>query len=312
LDYIVFSAAGTVTLMPIVSGAMESMVVPGVSKEWTKVTLSQQYLSPIAVCTVEYNTGNNLLPALVRMKEVLSGSFKIRLQNPSDATLGDGRDVHCVVVEEGAWEMPDGRKIEAKKYLSTLTDYPRDTWVGEAQTYTNSYTNPVVLGQVMSYNDPDWSVFWSRGSNRFNAPSGSTLFTGKHIGEDVDTTRDPETVGYIVVETGHATSNGIEIETKRGLDIATGYVQGEGKTYTFDTAFSTTPAVAVLSQATMAGGDGSWAVLAEVTSKTSMLVAVDEDQIADVERNHKKPDVLDYIVFSAAGTVTLMSVAADV
>jgi hypothetical protein len=283
---------------------MESMVVVGVSDAWTDVSLSQAYSSPVAVCTVEYDTDNDLLPALVRMDNVSQNSFKIRLQNPSGESL-DSRDVHCVVVEEGAWEMSDGRKIEAKKYLSTLTDYAKSTWVGEEQTYTNSYTNPVVLGQVMSYNDPDWSVFWSRGSNRFEAPSGSTLFTGKHIGEDVDKTRDDETVGYIVIETGHATSNGIEIETARGPDLPIGYVQGEGETYTFDTAFSTTPAVAVLSQVAMDGANGGWAVLALAPSKTSMRVAIDEDQILDEERNHGGEE-LDYIVFSAAGPVALI------
>jgi hypothetical protein len=297
---------------------MESMVVYGVSNDWKEVTLKKKIVSPIAVCTVQYNIGEKLSPALVRMKSVLAGSFKIRLQNPSDSTLdfGNGRKVHCVVVEEGSWEMRDGRKIEAKKYLSTLTD-AQGSWVGEEQTYTNSYTNPVVLGQVMSYNDNDWSVFWSRGSNRSNAPSDSTLFTGKHIGEDVDTARVPETIGYIVVETGHATSNGIEIETKRGRDIVIGYVEGKGRVYTFDTPFSTAPAVAVLSQVAMDHGNGSWAVLAKVLSGTTMRVAVDEDQIGDNERKHgtgknSRTEELDYIVFSAAGPVSLVSVAADV
>jgi hypothetical protein len=60
----------------------------------------------------------------------------------------------------------------------------------------------------------------------------------------------------------------------------------------------------------MDGPNGSWAVLAEVTSKTSMLVAVDEDQTASSDRAHTDEE-LDYIVFSAAGPVTLVSVAAD-
>ena len=54
------------------------------------------------------------------MDKVLPCSSKIRLQNPSGKSL-EGRDVHCVVVEEGSWTMPDGRKIEAKSYESKLT-----------------------------------------------------------------------------------------------------------------------------------------------------------------------------------------------
>jgi hypothetical protein len=211
---------------------MESMVVSGVSSEWKEVTLSKQYLSPIAACTVEYNTGNNLLPALVRMDEVLHGSFKIRLQNPSDTTLKNGRDVHCVVVEEGSWVMPDGRKIEANTYVSKVTDYAQNSWVGEEQTYTNSYTNPVVLGQVMSFNDPKWSVFWSRGPNKLTAPSGSKLFTGKHVGED-NNAREDETVGYIVIETGHATSNCIETRQSVALILQTGMFKDKARSTPF-------------------------------------------------------------------------------
>jgi hypothetical protein len=161
----------------------------------------------------------------------------------------------------------------------------------------------------MSYNDPNWSVFWSRGSDARTAPSGSTLFTGKHVGEDNDTARDDETVGYIVIETGHATSDGIEIETARGQDLPVGYVEGRGKKYTFNDGFSTTPAVAVLSQVAMDEYDGGWAVLAKAPNQNSMLVAIDEDQVGDSDRDHENEEV-DYIVFSATGPVVLIPVTA--
>jgi thiamine monophosphate kinase len=130
------------------------------------------------------------------------------------------------------------------------------------------------------------------------------LFTGKHVGQDRTITRAHETVGYIVIEAGHSTSGDIEIEAARGPDLPAGYVQGNFL-YTFVAPFSTTPAVAVLSQVAMDGSDGSWAVLAEISSTTSMKVAIDEDQILDTERSHT-PEELDYVVFSAAGSVQLI------
>jgi hypothetical protein len=42
-----------------------------------------------------------------------------------------------------------------------------------------------------------------------------------------------------------------EVETVRGPDLSKGYVQQGSKMYTFDPKFSTTPAVAVLSQVAM-------------------------------------------------------------
>jgi hypothetical protein len=285
---------------------MESLKRTGVtSSAWTTVSLSNVYISPVPVCSVKYDTGTSLLPAIVRMQNVGPTSFDIRLQNPSGATIA-GRDVHCVVVEVGAWKMPDGRMIEAKKYSSTVTDSAA-SWVGQTQTYTNRYTKPVILGQVLSYNDDKWSVFWSRSSQgRTSAPSATSLITGKHVGEDQTTTRAAETVGFIVIESGHKTSNAIEVETGRGSDVFVGYMNKK-VTYKFAVAFKTTPVVAVLCQAAMDSTDGSWALLSSNPTKTSMVVNVDEDQLKDTERSHTTEEV-NYAVFAVEGAMQLTKV----
>ena len=77
--------------------------------------------------------------------------------------------MHYVVVEAGVYDEP-GYKMEAVKFTSTVTD-ENNSWVGESRTYQQSYSNPVVVGQVMSYNDSDWSVFWACGSSRTAPPT---------------------------------------------------------------------------------------------------------------------------------------------
>lgn len=285
---------------------MESLKRTGVtSSAWTTVVLTKAYISPIPVCSVKYDTGTSLLPAIVRVQNVRPTSFDIRLQNPSDATLS-GRDVHCVVVEEGAWKMPDGRFIEAKKYSSTVTDNAA-SWVGQTQAYTNRYSKPVVLGQVMSYNDARWSVFWSRASSgRDIAPTTTSIVTGKQVGEDRTTTRAAETVGFIVIESGHTRSTAMEVEAGRGSDSIVGYVNKK-VTYKFTTAFATTPVVAVVCQAAQDSIDGSWAVLSSNPTTKSMILNVDEDQILDTERTHSTEEV-NYAVFAVAGGIQLTKV----
>jgi Metallo-peptidase family M12B Reprolysin-like len=285
---------------------MESMKITGVtSATWTTVLLTKLYSSPIPVCSVKYDTGTSLLPAIVRVQNVGTSSFDIRLQNPSDKAL-TARDVHCVVVEEGAWKMPDGRFIEAKKYSSTVTDNAL-SWIGETRAYQNKYTSPVVLGQVMSFNDPKWSVFWSRSSSGKNiAPTATSLITGKHVGEDPKLTRIAETVGYIVMESGHSRSNPIEIETGRGPDSFIGYT-GKKTTYKFRSSFAKTPVVAVLCQAAMDDSNGSWALLTSNPTTSAMGIAVDEDQTKDSERTHSTEEV-NYAVFAASGAIQLSKV----
>ena len=285
---------------------MESLKISGVtSTAWKLVSVLKLYASPIPVCTVMYDQGTSLQPAVVRMQNVGATSFEIKLQNPSELAL-TGRDVHCVVVEEGAWKLPDGRLIESQKYSSTVTDR-KGSYNGQSQVYRNKYTKPVVLGQVMSYNDAMWSVFWSRSSSGQNsAPTSTSIITGKHVGEDSRTTRLAETVGFIVIESGHLKSNNIEIETGRGPDSFVGYTENKG-IFNFNSRFGTTPVVAVLSQAAMDDSDGSWAVLTSNPSTTSVGVSVDEDQLADTERKHNTEEV-NYAVFSSVGAIQLTKI----
>jgi hypothetical protein len=252
-----------------------------------------------------YNKGSTLKPAVVRMKAVGSTSISIRLQNPSDNALGS-RDVHCVIVEEGVWKLEDGRNIEAAKYSSTVTDR-KGTYVGQEQSYQSEYSKPVVLGQVMSYNDPKWSVFWSGSSSNYgDAPSSTGFVTGKHIGEDKRTTRQTETIGYIVIESGHASSGSIEFETGRASDMFVSYTTAS-MNHQFITPFQSAPVVAVVCQAAIDGTDGSWAVLTSNPTTTSVGIAVDEDQISDIERIHTTEEV-HYAVFSPAGSMPLLNV----
>ncbi len=107
--------------------------------------------------------------------------------------------------------------MEAHKMNSTVTDEV-NSWVGQSRTYSNAYTNPVVVGQVMPFNYADWSVFWSRGTSRGSPPSSSSLYIGKHVGEDPDKTRSDETIGYIVIESGSSAMDGVAYWAALGAD----------------------------------------------------------------------------------------------
>jgi hypothetical protein len=175
--------------------------------------------------------------------------------------------------------------------VKTITD-GSPSYIGEAQSCGNVCSAPyIVLGQVMSYNDSQWLMFWSRGpKSQLTPPTGSIFFTGKHVGEGTSCSRLDEVVGYIAIEEGHAVSGNTEIETARGLDTVVGYPQTP-VVYNFKEALSTTPAVAVLSQVAMDGKHGSWAVSATSFSVDSMNVAVDEDRIGDAGRGHTNEQV---------------------
>ncbi|HRX84480.1 MAG TPA: hypothetical protein P5572_05615 [Phycisphaerae bacterium] len=205
--------------------------------------------------------------------------------------------VHYLVMEEGAWEI-DGVRCEAQRYTSTVTD-ENNAWNGERQAYLQAYDQPVVLGQVMSENDPRWSVFWCCGNRRQNPPSRTVLTTGKTVCEDPDATRAAETVGFIVFEEGHGSIGGIPFEARLGPDSVAGTGNAPPYTYGYLAPFVAAPAVHLATVAGMDGGDGGWAyTYHEATTPAGINLAIDEDQTANNERNHTSEQV-GYVVFAA-------------
>jgi len=116
------------------------------------------------------------------------------------------------------------------------------------------------------------------------------------VGEDPDTTRADETIGYIVIESGSGTISGIDYVAALGSDIVKSPTNSPPYVYSFSGLAS--PDVVVATQAAMDGGNGGWAILygASPLSTTSINLAVDEDQANDSERSHTSEQV-GYIVF---------------
>jgi hypothetical protein len=277
---------------------LETGIVSGVSNTgWTPVSRSRSYTSMVVVGSPNYNSASP--PLVVRVRNAAANVFEVRVDRADGlSTAVSGVDVHYLVTDEGVYtEATDGLKMEAVKLISTVTDR-KSSFVGEIRSYANSYTTPVVVGQVMSYNDSRFSVFWSRGASRRNPASPSALAVGKHVGEHPDTVRADETIGYIVIEAGSFLLNGQPILAGLGEDTIRGV--SNAPPYSYSLTGLSLPFVAVVSQAAMDGNDGSWAMLyaPNPISSSSLNLAVDEDRFADDERNHPTEQV-SYIIFGA-------------
>ena len=291
----------SITVNPASANFLEAIDAGNVGADWLTVNFANSYTDPVVVCSVHYV--NNTLPVVVRMQNAISASVEIKLQNPSGSTP-QSDEVDCLVMETGAWQLPDGRAIEAQKYTSVVTD-ENNSWVGEGQIYLNTYTNPVVLGQVMTQNDVAWSVFWDMASVRRDPPTASTLTVGKHVGEDPNLVRSSEMIGFIVIESGIGTAASINYEAMLGADIVNG-LNVSADSYDFTQIFSAAPQVGLVTQAAMDGNNGGWAVLRGTNALTStqITVAIDEDQVGDTERSHTTEQVA-YFVFETVGVIPL-------
>ena len=275
--------------------------------DWQTVTLPQQYDSMVVVGTPNYDSAVGA--AVVRVRSAEGNSFQFRVQRTTDGASLAGIPVHFLIAEEGARSSVGGVAMEAVKVSSTVTDY-RGNWSGESQAFQNTYSNPVVVGQVMTANDEDWSVFWSRGASVDSPASATSLFVGKHVGEDTDTTRSNETLGYFVFETGSATDGSLTFASDVGGDTIRGV--GNAPPYNYSNILAGA-SIVVASQSGMDGGNGGWPILygSNPITASSTWFAIDEDQIADAERSHTTEQVSYVMVALPGGRTTSLSETQD-
>lgn len=279
---------------------------------WTTINFSGTYDDPIFVCSQEYNAniGNEsdaTADAVVcRVQNVGATSAQVRIQEPGTVVGATGNltaeTIHWMVAEAGAYDTGD-IKMEAFKYTSTVTDGKSPVgWNGEVQTLSQSYTNPVVVGQVMTTNDTGHSQFWAHNGSQ-GAPTSASLYTGKHISEDTDTTRSDETVGVIVIEQANDTLGSVTYEARLQGQTIDRIDDTPPQSYTFNTAFSSTPTVAIISLSGVSGTDGPYPSLygTSILSTTDIDLTVMETEIVDTEQSGNT-EYVPYIVFESAGT----------
>jgi hypothetical protein len=246
-------------------------------------------------------TSNINTSIVTRIQNAGTNSFQLRVQDPSGSNVS-GITVHYVVVEAGVYDQATyGVTMEAVRAPSTITS-GKNNWVLETRSYSNTYTNPVVIGQVMTYNDANWSAFWATSSSRTKPPTATSFRAGKMVGEDPNNTRANEDIGYIVIESGSGSIGSLNYDAAVGSDIVRGL--GNSSTgYNYSTATISNISSAHVSSAGMDGGDGGWPCLFGQTpvSTSQITLSFPEDVLRDTERNHTTEQVA-YIVFGGTST----------
>jgi hypothetical protein len=136
--------------------------------------------------------------------------------------------------------------------------------------------------------------------DRLSLPSASELHVGKHVGEDPQTARLDETIGFVVIEAGAGAIGwapfvaGISAVDVPGIELPA----GAGIALPLSLARLD---AAVVTQTAVQGNSGAWGLLRAPMSATasySLSPAIDEDQFADAERGETLEAVA-YLAFSS-------------
>lgn len=290
---------------------LEVTLVPNVGAAWQTVNLQNSYTNAVVVCSyVLPSSASN--DAVTRIQSVTSNSFQLRVQQFENSSAVTASDVHCIIADAGSYDLPGGLKFEAGTVVSDQTSglsVPNGWNLPNLEELTGSlgqsYSSPVVLGQVMSFSDSNASVFWTNNcTNRNRSPfqTNNRFCVGKHIGQ-INGTRAAETLGYFVIEAGSGTVNDIDFSVALGADSVTGVGNSPPYTYGLSDDFE----IGVVTQAGEDGGQGGWAVLygADPLPANTIQLAVDEETVAgDTSRTHTTEQIA-YWVFKNEQSVSL-------
>jgi uncharacterized repeat protein (TIGR01451 family) len=274
---------------------VEAIRVSAVGDAWTAVSFRNSYTSAVPSCVYNLASRTNDA-AIARIRNVTSTGMDIRAQlwEPTGAVTPS--DVHCLIVEEGVQTLPGGQVLEARRVLSdgtvglsigwTLSEYENVT-----ATFTQTFTDLIVMGSVMTANDPEPSTLSVRnGNNRNQRPNSNSFYAGKHIGQ-ITGTRVDETLGLIATSPGSGTANDVDY-----LFGATGNtVQGVGtNTPPWSTTISGDYDTGAVLQNAENGGQGGFAVLygTDPLPNNRIDLAIDEETFeGDTSRTHIAEEV---------------------
>jgi len=249
-----------------------------VDHNWKRVAFNDTFIDPVVVANpLSYNGGN---PAVLRIRNVESTGFDIRVQewNYLDG-VHTTENVSYIVMERGAYTLPDGTMVEAGTFDTDTTS--SFGWVDFSQTFNQV---PVVTSTVSSFNEED--AVCSRLRN-IDTTGFEFRMQEQELNRQIHTI---ETISYIAWEPSSGTVGNLTFEVDKTDDMITHNLQ----TIVYNETFMATPVFLADMQTT----DG-WDT-ANLRQQNKDLYGIDinitEEQSRDSEIYHTT-EVVGYMVF---------------
>ena len=280
------------TAYPI-TNYLEMVKIANVSNAWKTLALSNSYTNPVVACTYNLpSNANNEGSVRVRL---VGASVQVKVHRPLNSSAVTASDVYCTVSEEGSYTLPI--KYEAHTVSSTQTNKKTQWQIAKMVNVTGSkvqtYTKPVIIGQVMSYNNPNFVSFWSSNCTRTASATNAAICVGKHTAETAVTAPTTETLGYFIAEEAEYILPNAYVKITLGVDTIRGVLTAPPYNYTLPRSYS----FATATISAMDGGDGGWAVLYGATPVSNQIqLAIDEDTVGDPDRNHTTEQVAYWVM----------------
>lgn len=292
----VIYTTGTIPSIPSPESLWLTLGAQGASGQGVPVGFTAPFIEPVVFASIEKQI--NHPPMVVRLSSVSAAGARVKLERLDGSNEEvKGVRVHLLVTEPGVYTIADhGISMEIGSVnVAQVSGYWTNWDQGAQVALSQSYGNPVVIGQVQTSNSQKWTQFWSRGSDVTLAVSGadSEIVVGHHIGEDPDTWRETEeTIAYAVIESGKGNFMGIPTEAGTALSNLSG---GISPSYILSDQTNILTSISG-----MKDFNGAIPAVNIDTAASSFQILVQEDQLNDQETKHEAETVGYFIVGGAS------------
>ncbi|WP_298776631.1 putative Ig domain-containing protein [uncultured Shewanella sp.] len=272
---------------------MEHGVLADVSNYWQTITLSQSYDNMVVVATPIYTVDH--VAIVPRIRNAIGNQFEVMAQDINLTGENISVSLSYVVVEEGIYTVQEhGIQMEAQIVIANLTG-KKGNWEAETRSMLNNvdYLSPVVLGQVMTENDPEFSYFWSAsqsGVKDLGLPTETAFIAGKGISTQTGS-RSEEEVGILIIEAGVYNMQGLNFTAAIGADIVLGIADSGESLYTTGVGSH-----AIASVMGVDGRDGGWVVLNGLAGSPEGTLSLKIDE-SNTKRKHSSAERVGYVLF---------------
>jgi len=254
---------------------------------WKKVNLSKSFTNPIVIAKPLSYKGS--APATVRIKDVTSSSFKIRVQEwPYLDGTHTTEKVSYLIVEKGAWTV-DGKRIKAGSLSTNKCGTSSFASVSFASSFSSA---PVVLTSVGTFNGSDTVVTRVK-----NVTTGGFKVTMQEQEKNTQS-HTTEKIYWIAWEKGTGSIGGQAYKVAKVTGI-----NHTWKPVNFSSTFTSSPALLVDMQTT--NGPDPANLRYKNKTASGFKIQVDEEQSKNSETSHTNESIGYVAIFSGTSAPTL-------
>ncbi len=252
------------------------------------IQLNNTYTNPVVFALpLSFNGGS---PAIARITDIQDDSFSVYIQEGvNDDGIHKKERLSYIVLEAGAWKLPDGSILE----VGTVNTNSTTTSSWSSINFNSDFSEtPAILSQVQTDNDEQFV----RTRQNSSSIAGFDLALEeeellKYSGHGI------ETVGWLAIESGSGDWDGLEYEAGRtGQNIDHSW-----DTIDFQQSFSQTPNL-LASLSSFRGSDSAGLRYNNLGS-SSVQIKVEEDQTRDLETYHIG-EAVDFLAIAGSGNLS--------